>query len=825
MRSARLPAIACAILLIPLSQEGCRSDAGGESTLAIDVKVDPGLFMGEQPRPMGLGLPMPKGRFKESQIADLTIVGESNRAVPAHFELRSTWPDGSVKWLWADFSGDPTDRYQVKKLRGIAKTKQARRVTVNRADGRIRISTGKLTVTFASDKATPIQIIPADGPAITGDGLGAYVIDNRNRRGVAAGPLAKLKWDLETDNAQRAVLRLEGSYITEDGERIAGLVMRYDFRADQPFFTVEHRRIVTLDTSKVWFLEDGVTFPGELAGGKVHFGVDGTSRRLPIDEDGTWCFQSDYRRWTIRRTKYSLGIGETPRGSGVVADGWADAAGREELGGMVVCVRDFAQQFPKELSATPSGVTVKLWSARGGIPLDYRPSTLLEHFWGEELLRISKWRVYERERREPFEVKKQRITSGYEGRHRNAFGSARTHRLFCGYYSGPANPTRARMWNNAFQRPPVALPDPAWTLAAGIFPKMTPEEFKRFPREEAYISASFDELVSRSRDYPPNGWYDWGATPAINYAPNWFPGDTQDRGMIPEIFRLGYHAGYNTTKHIWHLWMRSGDRKYLDAAERQSRILADFRFSHYGADKGMVNAYLQELPLYWARGWFKLRSLQSTDSFAPMWIAYYLRDDRHAREVIEAFSDAVEKHWEEDRAHGPLPDVRFQQMMSTWQVTQDPRLVERIRYLAGEMVDANSMYGLSLDFYRHEPPETLEWRAHYKRARKLSALCEYLRTFGADEKVEAALDRATADEFDILLTTDAHSYQNYTPVLLADAYRRTDVAIQKRDYRIAATLIVRKALRDHVRDGRVSGVAMHTQMFPFYVVPQLLAIE
>ncbi|MBM3890443.1 MAG: hypothetical protein FJ388_15130, partial [Verrucomicrobia bacterium] len=93
------------------------------------------------------------------------------------------------------------------------------------ASGKVIVRNGVLQVTWDMQHATPIKIeVASAGGAMRmvaeGRGDGVYVIDNADKRCVLGGPAAEMDFKIETQNKLRAVIRIEGWYVREDGEKV-----------------------------------------------------------------------------------------------------------------------------------------------------------------------------------------------------------------------------------------------------------------------------------------------------------------------------------------------------------------------------------------------------------------------------------------------------------------------------------------------------------------------------------------------------------------------------------------------------------------------------
>ncbi|MHC4874521.1 MAG: exo-rhamnogalacturonan lyase family protein, partial [Planctomycetota bacterium] len=647
--------------------------------LSVPLLVDKGKSVDNKVYPLGAGVPFPEGLLKNEEAALLQVVSEKNEVIPSSIEIRSNWLDKSIEWIWIDLRGIPNQKYRLIKSDKKA-VASAGGLTLTEDESSIQVNTGKLTVKFNKQKSTPVEVVAAGKSTIKGDGMGVYLIDHNSKAAVAAGVEANLGWKVETNNSQRAVIRVEGDYISE-GKSVAKMILRYDFFKDSESFELEHRLIITQDTTKVWFKEYGITMPADFTKKKYYFGADNEAVVLVKDpgikkERPAWIFQRDYPRWSINKTECNTGYGNEINGNLYdVADGWAECYSEENKTGVIFAVKNFAQTFPKELQVSEAGITAKLWSGRSGIPLDYNMSTRITHFLGERFIQETFWKKENHYTREG-------LIKGYSS---NAEGTARTHKLICSYYSGAQDTKRSVIINNKLNAGPVVMADPKWLLSAGVFPKISAKNTEMFPEEEEYVSTAFDSLLSLSKDYPMHGWYSWGLPSGIKYGyrralyGTWLNVTYHAKRFIPSGHRLSNIEGYNTTRNVWFLWVRSGERKYLDFLEKQDNALVDYRVASYGPEKGQINNWQVHAPVYWPGrlDYFNIEAFNNDDSLASLWMHYYLRDNRLAKEALENFTTAVRDHWYDELNNNIKPDELCQLMMSAWRVTKDINLTHK----------------------------------------------------------------------------------------------------------------------------------------------------
>lgn len=790
---------------------------------SIPLLIDKGQSVKNRIYPLGVGVPFPKNFLKKENLALLNVISDKSGTVPSNIEIRSLWNDEYVQWVWIDFEGDPFHQYKLVMHHKKSLTYR-RGIKLIEDKNQIQVDTGKIKIKFVKNKSTPTKVSIKGRPTIKGDGFGVYLVTHKDEMSYASGSEAELEWEVETHNPQRTVIRIEGNYILA-GEAIARMILRYDFFNKQSFFKMEHRLIITKKPSEVSFKEYGITMPMYTRNAISYFGVDHQSVELEGHKNkSTWVFQKDYPRWSIQDKICHIGRNNDVNSIYQVADGWAEAYHENKKIGVVLGIKNFAETFPKELLINKKGITAKLWSGRSGISLDYHPKTRLKHFLGEKYLQETYW--YKSK------VSRDRYKEKFLETHSDSRGSARTHKLICNYYS-ERKEAEAMIINHIIKNPATVLAAPKWSLSTGVFPKISAKNTKMFPKEEEYISTAFDDLLIKSKDYPLNGWYSFGLCPAIRYGyfnkyGKWSRAPRPGVKFVPEFYRLSYIEGYNTTRHAWYLWVRSGERKYLDFIEKQNNALIDYRFSNYGPQKGLINDSRYAAPIYWpGSDGYNLKGFGNDDSLAPLWMDYYLRDNRSAKNILEYFTEAVPRHWDEKLYNNISPGMLCQLLMSAWRVTKSPELEKRFSRIVNDLIDPNSKVGLNVYFYKYfrkreiPPGPEREKRAYYKIYRKLGgAVYEYMRDFPNNKKASLTLKRASEE----LLTHVTHdltlTYQNYLPILMLDYYEKSG----KKEYLGAITQALLSSMHNDLQNKHFKFMTMYKQTFPLYVVPHLLRI-
>jgi hypothetical protein len=723
--------IPIALLLLPL--------AGAQDIL---LRTDRGAFAGGDVWPMGAGVPLKEGQAKDA--AQIGIVSRMRGPLAVQCEARTRYPDGSIQWLWADFLGPVENSYRLV----VSQQKQAlggMGVEVVNAGRNVIARNGALQVTWDTHYATPVkvEVATAGGAMRTvaeGRGDGVYVIDNTDKRCVLGGPAGALDFKIETQNKLRAVIRVEGWYVREDGEKVARAVMRYHLYWGQPWMRVEHSLIITRDNDEMWFKEVGVRFPLAAVGkANTTFGVDGKSASVPCDEAGgeAYVFQSKHPIYYRKESECIVGRGSKIVATAREAAGWADLSGGQC--GLLVAVKDFAPQFPKELAANTRGVTAKLWSGRDGKVLDYRPATLVKDWWQDWADQVAKMDPKDVGRTKPMTVEE------LKAQNPSCVGVARTHELLVGYYLGAQDERRSRVWAERFQTPPVVYPDSAWTchVDARTFWQMAAKgEFgAKHADLEEFITRWFDEFMVAQQLFPQSGWYDWMKLPYIRY----FKEPAQDNRVYAQWWRSGIDSLYQGAKFLMIGWARSGDRRLLDAVRRFNRWQVDFKITHSDGGREKRRAgYLAASPNHFLPSWRggKLFPGYDTEFATGPALEYLFCDNRWNKDALELMKQAVLRDFSPDpRTLTDSPDMSLAHMIGLYRVLPGESLRKVIDTAFATFTDVNSPIGMKESYWK---PFGGHYTADYKLNRKALAIAEYAAMFGGAQAREIAAKAARA---------------------------------------------------------------------------------
>ncbi len=559
---------------------------------------------------------------------------------------------------------------------------------------------------------------------------GVYLIDDKGAHAVLGGAAAELDFRVETANALRAVLRIEGWYVREDGSHVARAVMRYHLHFGQPWMCVEHHFILTQDNTEVSFREVGITLPLQTTpSARALFGVkDAKTVAVALNDQAreAFIFQSRHPVYYKQEMECLVGGGGRTLPAGKEAQGWCDLSNGTT--GVMVAVKDFAPQFPTELCADAQGITAKLWSGRDGKLLDYKPATLAKDWWGDWLGRVNKIA--------PSSVDSLFTPEQITARNPSCVGVARTHELIVGWYAGAQDEARARLWHGRSQTPPVVYPDPRWTCHVDprcFWPMAAAGEGgEAFADVEAFISTWFDEFMLPLKVFPYAGWYDWGKHGDLRYVKE----PAEDNRIYAQWWRVCYNNQYQTTKHLMLGWARSGERRFLEAAQRFIRFQLDYKVLHWGGGSErkhpgyFVWGSVHQLP-YWYSGDGVLGMTGDTEFITGPALEYLFLDNRWARDTLELVKKAVLADFSPTaRMTKQTPDMVLSYMVGLYRVLPDAALKAKIEALYHAITDVKAPLGLSEPFFAEIGTH---YTPGYKINRKSVALIEYTDVLGGDE--------------------------------------------------------------------------------------------
>ena len=814
MKHPRLPVLVCVTLLLA----ACAA-AGDSVRLHVD---DPAGLA--QAWPMTCGVPFPRGKLERE--ANVRLLGGRGQEVPCQVDKTATWPDGSVKWALLSFRGRTDDEYRVEYGKGVKRSPLTQAVQLEERANGITVDTGPARFVIPPDAALVDEAYLAGTACIRGGGLAAYVVDNHGRRARLGGPQTEMRSRVLWHGPLHACVRREGWYVVdgESGEpslprRVARGIVWLHFYAGSPCVKLVHRLVLTEDTNRIWFRDIGIEFPTAFSGQQTATfdtskAFDGKAARVPLAGNDVACMmQDDYPHFMSKTSHFSLlhkqGERETEIASGAACGEWCDVSGRDA--GLTVVLRDFAEQFPKEFTASRGRVTAHLWAGRCGRELDFRASTLVKQYWGE-------WCKYAPGG--PTAVAK--LSS-------NAQCSAKTHELWLMPHTGELNVSATARRAHAAVKRVLVYPDPVWACSTGAMGlPILHKDPEQFPRQERLISDFFDRTMLPYQVFPMTGYIAWGCNPYLQYGK-----DRKTGKWYAGWYRLRWLVEYNLRRNVWTLYARSGERKYLDWGERFNRFSGDMEMHHWDAGSeaernlkvmgGFTRGGDIHKPFYWAKSSEVLTQGSSGTDIVNYMHQYYFTGDWHARELAENYGRAMKRLYDFDKVcDGPSPFLIFRCICTLYAMDWDEEFGKMMRDVAHRLIDLNSPNGLY---------EKMAYGPLYKVTRNVSAILDYW-LITQDEHAKRGFLKAVDYQYRFQRAPAPITYQNGAGMYYAMAYRFTKrpVYLQLAHQSVVSALAQeRTTLAEDLAPGldkltRLPYRGCHLQLHPLFNTPVVLKV-
>lgn len=448
--------------------------------LRLEVREPTGI--GRPAWPVTSGVPFPQGAL--ASAADAWLVDAGGVLVPAQFEVLARWPDGSVRWLLADFvAATPPAAAAVYWLVTGQAAESASGAAVAQAQGNTWVlDTGRVRLAVdpgAFDLLSDLRA-DADGDSVcspaetltgapTPDG-NAWLVDAQGKR-FRAGPPDLVR--VETNGPIRATLRLEGDFVGDDGQRLcryrARLTAWHGLSLLRLQWTVGNNRTAETFTT---LTAAGLRLP--LAGTAPTTAAFDREDLGPLPPGGPCRLLQDDEGHFLRRRGEPVAHGQRAEGLVTVQRGAA---------GLRVLVQDFWQTYPKGLEVTPDALMLDLLPA---LPADQYTA--------------------EADRAEVPQIMKYYGYAG--GRYLIKAGLEWTADILLEAWGDQATASPALLEH--LRQPLLAQADPEVYCASGAFWEIDPWRPGEFADYQAAFDASFANLEKGRQQRGEYGWMNYG---------------------------------------------------------------------------------------------------------------------------------------------------------------------------------------------------------------------------------------------------------------------------------------------------------------------------
>jgi hypothetical protein len=348
------------------------------------------------------GVPFACGVLREGNQARL-LTG-AGMDLPCRVRPIAHWYDGSVKWLLVDTQVDlpPAGELRLRLVPGEAGSALKGRVKVQDTAYAIMVDTGPARFQFSKKRfglpgaawadlggnvkaerqvmAQPGEIVceiehqPPGPPTEENwlrDAAGGL------RETFTTGPAGEYKAEVESANDLRAVIKLTGWLVNDQGRKLIQYVIRVHACAGRPELEICPTFIYAGKPKEDFIRSLYLRFP-RTAEGVAEWALGGESKHAGQLNDEAVSLVSVgpekfYHLVPYTKDKtvyYSVVQGGKPIATGKEAAGWIRIG--DQRGALQAAVRNFWQMHPKELRAQRDGLTVFLWPEQGGKILDLR---------------------------------------------------------------------------------------------------------------------------------------------------------------------------------------------------------------------------------------------------------------------------------------------------------------------------------------------------------------------------------------------------------------------------------------------------------------------
>ena len=545
----------------------CSSASLAEAAKQIALTLHPRCQAEGTRWPVTFGVPIPKGDLRD--VRHVRLTGPNGRDVSIQTAVTARWLDDSVQWLLVDCIVDlPAAPASYRLLYGPDVLRQARPRAVVTAGKRsdefhrdLVLDAGPVRAVVAGDCLCTLRklITPAGNLFPDGQSADLRLIDEADASYLGSRD-DRPALTVEESGPIRATVKLEGWTVSKDGNKLGKHLVRIQAFAGVPGLRVYHTWIVTADSDRVRYRDVAWSLPFQ---GAIYEFLGVEDAQGPASPD---------------RPTYLLQYSEHE--SDLVLDGrTAKPAGRcrgwVRVGdpGYSLYVRNFWQNFPKELEVAPGELRVHIWPRHG------RPAA----HTGDKLTRqsvVRLWFAHEGEVLDfsiPQEIVDRFQYGGSEdnillGRFSNAMGVAKTHEFWIDVSPrGHGGPVYAR----CFQARPVMAVDPKWIADSRAFGRISERDRGTYREVEATTERVLDWIVQMRDAIGDYGMWNYG-----DYHQGYAP--TLDHAGIHRTWVAFHHGG---PRWPWIVYARTGEPRFLDFAEANTRHVMDIDMCHYATDQ------------------------------------------------------------------------------------------------------------------------------------------------------------------------------------------------------------------------------------------------
>ncbi|MFO8079248.1 MAG: hypothetical protein R6V07_02975 [Armatimonadota bacterium] len=598
-------------------------------SVAVNLLEEAGVTRSDEL--MSFGMPFEQGAIFDPAM--IRVLDAAGAELPTQATVTSWWPDGSIRWALVetlvDIEADASVDVAVEFGSEVRRAAVTDPVTVSEQDGELVVSSGALQATISRERFTILDEVLIDGEAIASLPEGIVVVrEGGTVYRLSGGAPEDVR--VEKEGPLATTVRIEGPYVSEDGEEYLRAIVRLTFVAGSPKVHVAATHIDDYLETEFTDIES-LTMPIMLAdgGGEATFLVPG-------DDGGEAAVEAAGPDGRLMQKHDALLSFAGEEMAGARASGVMDYRG-DDGAGVTVAVENFWEEYPKALSASADAALIEILPPLAG-----------EDFY-EDLPEHVRF---------PF----------VEQHYRFKWGMSKTTRMSLSFHdeSGPDLAQLAGM-----TRVPVVPVVPAEYYAeTGALGELAPPREGVFEAWDALVAERFEQhlqLKESQREYGFFNWGDWWGERGTNWGNN----------------------EYDLPHGLFMQYARTGDRDYFRLALAGARHMADVDCVHAHPDPLHVGAmqlhsvgHTGEWSQHLARpGWSYAYGYHTTAANGHTWAdglmdGWYLTGDARVMEagiglgehVAYAMAPTFEKLGTHERSAG----WSLAAIMAIYRATGDP---------------------------------------------------------------------------------------------------------------------------------------------------------
>lgn len=474
-------------------------------------------------------VPFARGRLRWP--AQLTVLSPQGKPVLAQMRPSSSWPDGSVRWLFLIFEPEagPGD-YLLEEGAGPVAAD-----LVSEGQQTCVLDSGEMRVTLRPNGAvTEIAAPGADGPAVpivTGADL---VIVRRDGVAFRASLAAAPRLLIEERGPVRATVRIEGRCRAESGAELFDCLLRLTVYRGRPELHVAVTWINTSTNAAEQVRDIRLLLPFAWAPERLVVGCEGGVYDGPFLKGWpVWILQEDADRyWARTRNPEGRVLNLASGGAnGAHCPGWLalSSAGRS----LAVEVREFREKYPSEIAVRDGELSLGLWPERANAHL--KTKTLLPaNPHGDKPYSATRyWPVMPH----PYLA----FVAPEDGCLDAPQGVAMTQEIVVAVWAGrPGGPAFERKLRSAALAPARATIEPHYVCSTAAAGPLAPASAARFPRLEQMFDENFgwfDRHIDVQKCY---GKFDYGDFRYFTAGTDYLTTPGTKWGAMGEMAREGY---------------------------------------------------------------------------------------------------------------------------------------------------------------------------------------------------------------------------------------------------------------------------------------------